>query len=286
MGRSSDKAILVALPMLAVLAAIYLLVISPKREEASALEAKVAELQAAVTQQEDLAAAAELAKETFPRNYARMVLLGEAVPADSEQASLLVELQAIADKAGVGLNGVELTEGGGGDVPPPPPAPAQTPAQTAEQSEQEVAAAESGTPPAAGAPPVAGTPVPATEASASVTPFGSTIGPAGLPLTKYKVSLGGTYFELADFLAGMDKLISLSNDQVKVNGRLITIDDFTLSSDGSGSGELTAELNVTAYLAPAGDATAVGATGVTAPPTTDPTAATPPPAPVATVPTP
>ena len=109
--RGVDKGVLLALPVIALLAAFWFLVLSPKREEASSLEADVAALQASVEEQEALALAAEASRETFPANYRRMVVLGKAVPEDSDTSSLLVQLSTLAAATGVDFSSLELVGG-------------------------------------------------------------------------------------------------------------------------------------------------------------------------------
>ena len=246
--------ILVALPILALVAAFWLLVLSPKREQASELEAEAESLQAQVTEQEQLAAAAETARKDFPRAYRRLVVLGKATPGDDDTSSLLVQLDRISADAGVDF--VSLTaEGGDGGDAAPAPAPPQTPATAAEGAEQQVENVEAGEP---------ATAAPATEANAALLPIGASIGPAGLPVMKYSLSFEGDFFALADFLKGIDNLVTTSSDgHVGIDGRLITVDNFELAPVGEPgpSPVLGATFTITTFLTPAEE----GATGGASP---------------------
>ncbi|MGH2951055.1 MAG: hypothetical protein ACRDKX_03320, partial [Solirubrobacterales bacterium] len=124
---------------------------------------------------------------------------------------------------------------------------------------------------------------PATEAAAAVLPIGSTVGPAGLPVMPYDLDFRGSFFDIADFMAGLDGLVRLKGDGVGVDGRLLTVDGFTLSGDQrTGFPFLEADLHVTTYVAPADQGLTAGATPQA--PATATTPATPTPASTTTTP--
>ena len=64
---------------------------------------------------------------------------------------------------------------------------------------------EEGAPPAEGAP--AATTVPATESAAAVLPLGAAVGLAGLPTMPYDLIFTGDFFDIADFMAGLDRMV-------------------------------------------------------------------------------
>ncbi len=281
--RGVDKGVLLVLPVVALLAAFWFLILSPKREEASSLEEDVAALQASVEEQEALALAAEASRETFPANYRRMVVLGKAVPEDSDTSSLLVQLSTLAAATGVDFSSLELVGGESAAAPAPPPAPA-TPATTAEQSEQQVASAEAGAAPAA---PVAPT---ATESSVATLPIGATVGPAGLPVMPYELGFSGDFFAISEFIGKMNRQVGLDKDgSPSVFGRLLTIDGFSLNvpQDDLLAGTfgtlpaLEADFVVTTFVTPPGEGVTAGASPsgpAPVPASTEPTAAPAPPA--------
>ena len=92
------------------LAVFWFVLLAPKREEAAALGDKIAELKESVATAEDQAAFAEAAEADYDENYHRLVVLGQAVPDDSDSPSLLVELQKLADDAKVSFDGLALSE--------------------------------------------------------------------------------------------------------------------------------------------------------------------------------
>jgi hypothetical protein len=267
-----QRTILFILPLFVAAIGFWLLAIAPKREEASKLEAEATELRAQVDDQEAAAHAAEAARADFPSAYRRLVVLGKATPTDDDTSSLIVQLSRISRDSGVEFSSLQ-TSGGGESAPAaPPPAPTQTPADTAAQDEQRVADAE------AAADPAAAPPAP-TEAQASLLPIGAEIGPAGLPVMKYTLEVSGDFFDLADFLAGVDDMVSTRADgSLGVRGRLITVDGFDLSGSSAettgataepitaptadpASPTLSATLTLTTFLTPADE----GATGGASP---------------------
>jgi Tfp pilus assembly protein PilO len=255
--KGTDRIVLLVLPVIALLAAFWFLILSPKREEAASLEDDVAALQASVEEQEQVAAAAEAARETFPANYRRMVVLGKAVPEDSDTSSLLVELSTLATATQVEFTSLELVEGAAAPAPPPATEPT-TPAGAAEQSEQAVASAE------AGAAPVVPT---ATESSVANLPIGATVGPAALPVMPYSLRFGGDFFAIANFISKMDRLVGLhKDDSPKVYGRLLTVDGFVIKVPDEFAATalatipvLDAEFAVTTFITPPGEGLTAGA---------------------------
>ena len=273
----SDRSILVGLGLVALLAAFWFVILAPKREQASELESEVTSLEASVADYDALAVAAEEAEANFDRNYTSLVVLGKAVPSDSDTSSLFVQLNELAEDAEVKLGSIELAQEA--TAPPPPPPVAETAGEEAPEPE----AADTATVPTA----AATTP---TEAVASTLPLGATVGPAGLPVMPYSLSLDGSFFGLADFLKGVDDLVGFADGKPAVNGRLLTIDGFTITSgatdtdepgaaDASSAGDLVAELSVTSYVSPADQGATAGATPAgPAPPASTPVSTTPPPA--------
>ena len=67
----------------------------------------------------------------------------------------------------------------------------------------------------------------------------------------YTLTFNGDFFQIADFIKGLDSLVKTENAKVAVDGRLITIDGFSLASDpDAGFPALEATFSVTTYLTP------------------------------------
>jgi Tfp pilus assembly protein PilO len=280
--KSSDRTILLVVLGLVALGALWFGVISPKRSELAKLDEDVASAQATVSSSEQLAAAAAEAKDSYRSDYRRLIVLGKAVPGDDDAASLIDQVDVLAGQAGVEFSGLRLVADGSGDaaaaaaVETSPPEESEAPAEGEEGAEGEAPVA----PPAA-----------PTEAAAADLPLGAAVGPAGLPVMPYDLTFEGNFFEIADFMAGLDGLVRAERDGLGVDGRLITVDSFNLAPHPDvGFPTLTATLHVTTFVAPA-DQGATGGAEPAAPapaatpaaaPTTAPTAPTA----AATAPTP
>ncbi len=238
MKLSSSNRMVVAMVAVAALgAAFWMLVLSPKRDELKKLDAKVGKLETSLAQHEAEVAEAEEARDEFPTNYRELVVLGKAVPGDDDIASLLVQLNRISRTADVKFNTLTLESEGGGEAPTPEaPAPEETGATPASE-------------------------VTPTEATASTLPLGASIGPAGLAVMPYVLDFSGDFFELADFIKGLDSLVKTRSEEVAVDGRLMTIDGFSLAADDNrGFPHLKATFSITTYLTPPSQGVTAGAT--------------------------
>lgn len=222
-AKKKTNVLLVAMLLVAVVAgAFWILVLSPKRDEAKKLDSQVERLESSLAQHESEVSAAEEARAEFPIAYRRLVVLGKAVPSDDETPSLLVQVNRISDHAKVRFQTLELQASGSGES-------------------------------AAGAPLATsgGEPVSATEAAASLTPLGAAVGPAGLAVMPYSLTFTGSFFKIADFIKGLDSLVKTTNEKVGVDGRLITINGFSLGEDSEAKfPALQANFSVTTYLTP------------------------------------
>jgi Tfp pilus assembly protein PilO len=232
--KSSSALILAILGVALLAVAFWMLLLSPKRDEAAKLGAEVTALESSLAQHRQEADSAEEARAEFPRNYQQLVVLGKAVPGDDDTASLLVQVNRIADRAGVRFTNLQLAAPAGGEETAAPATPAVGSSVT---------------------------PVSATEVAASLLPLGATVGPAGLAVMPYTLTFDGDFFEIADFIKGIDSLVKSTNGRVAVNGRLITFDGFSLSaSTSAGFPALEATFSVTTYLTPPSQGVTAGAT--------------------------
>lgn len=289
--KSSDRTILLVLPVVVLVAGFYLLVISPKRSEISDLNDEVAAVQSDLDAAEAQIAAGEAARANFSENYTQIVKLGKAAPADGGQANLIYEFAELGKENKVEFRSFAVSGEGGQATPAdavapaaPGPAPPGTPegggvpdpATPAPEGGSPAPAPEGGSPapaPEGGAP---GAPAPpiaqavevstanadATEAVAASLPLGATVGPAGLPLMPYQFSFQGDFFKIADFFADIDGLVTTKKDGMPVvDGRLVTIDSFVLTADpDTGFPDLQADFDVTTYIVPPEQGLSAGVT--------------------------
>ncbi|HUR86602.1 MAG TPA: hypothetical protein VMY78_14765 [Solirubrobacteraceae bacterium] len=84
-----------------------------------------------------------------------------------------------------------------------------------------------------------------------VTP-GATAGPDGLAALPFTFEFTGNYFDLRDILATVRRSVRVRSGDVKVSGRLLTIDGVTFTREDPSSSTTKAVLNATAYIAPDG----------------------------------
>jgi Tfp pilus assembly protein PilO len=233
---SSTRPIIAIIAVAAVAIAFWQLALSPKRNEADHLGAQIETLQTSIDAAQSELAQATAARHEFPTAYHQLIELGQAVPSTDETPSLLVELGQLASESGVVFDSIQL-EGEGEGV-----------AETA-------ALPETGSPEA----------VPASEVEAALLPLGASIGSAGLAVMPYTVKFEGNFFEIGSFIGRVDSLVKSKTAGVAVDGRLVTINGFTMTpqvGDQEGEGEshqLEATFSVTTYLTPPGQGVTAGA---------------------------
>ena len=275
--KASDRAILIGVAVVALAVGFYVMVLGPKRDEASKLNDQIDQLHASISQSQQVATFAEQARKNFPRYYGRLVVLGKAVPEDADTASMLVQLSSVADRSKVDFRAIKLnadasgTGTSSGDAAAAPPATAPTgtasspssAATTASSASSSSSSGSTTTPSTSTAGTSSGatatssdsasTLVPATESNAASLPIGAVVGPAGLPTMPYDVSLTGSFFDVANFIGGIDGLVSPhGSSQIAANGRLLTVDGFALNINAPGaSPKLNADFALTSYVAPA-----------------------------------
>jgi hypothetical protein len=232
--KSSDRTILLGIALLGLLAAFWFLILSPKRQEASDLQTQVTELETEVTAAEQIAATGRAAKKDFPQNYETLISLGKAAPVDADTPSLLTQLQTLSTESKVDFRSITLS--GATAEAAPPPAPVTSDGSTTTE------------------------PAAATEATAALLPIGATVGSAGLPVMPYEMQFEGGFFNIADFFGRIDGMVESDGERTTVDGRLLTIDGFTLVPSTTGFPHLSANVTTTSYLTPADQGVTAGAT--------------------------
>jgi Tfp pilus assembly protein PilO len=113
-----DRIVAIAVGVLAVLAATWIMVVSPERKKASELDAQVSAAQTQLSSAEGQLANARAAQAQYASAYASIVSLGKAVPASQEVPSLIYQLaQASNNKKVEFASIVSGTAGGSGSSP-------------------------------------------------------------------------------------------------------------------------------------------------------------------------
>jgi hypothetical protein len=109
-----DRLVLTVLGTLAVLAAVYLLLVSPERKEASSLNAKVAAASAQLASAEGAVSSARADQARYSSAYASIVSLGKAVPASEELPSLMYQLAQASNEKHVEFSSITTGASGSG----------------------------------------------------------------------------------------------------------------------------------------------------------------------------
>jgi Tfp pilus assembly protein PilO len=87
------------------------LALAPKRAEARDLAKQVADMDAQVAQSRSLVATYQGAQARYKTNFATVVRLGKAVPADDDTRTLLVQLDATAKRSGATFDTIDVAAG-------------------------------------------------------------------------------------------------------------------------------------------------------------------------------
>ena len=222
-----DTYILTGVALFAIVAAYWLLALSPKRQEAAKLDKDIAEAHQQLDQakQEKVQFAKDQLK--FPHMYASLGRLGKAVPPDEDVPSLLVQLNHAAAQANVDFKTVELK------------------LDLAEKLAAATATAAT-TPPAGG-----------DAASTGATPAADATGAAPAAVTfqplPFLYKFTGSFNELEELIHNVTNLVAERNRGLAVSGRLITIQGFAMKR-----GKIS--ILASTYMLPADQALLAGAT--------------------------
>jgi hypothetical protein len=190
----------------ALLAALWLLAISPKRSESARVKTNVAAQEQRLSAARTQLASYESARKQYPGLVAELRGLDKAVPARGEIPALLRQLQKRARASRSTLRLVSLESSGG----------------TAANS----------------------------SSSASTLTPGATPGAGGLAKLPFTFEYSGRYFDLVHILAAARKTVGVKSGDLKINGRLVTIEGLSFQRD-TGESLITANVSGTAYIAAA-----------------------------------
>jgi hypothetical protein len=243
-----DRIVLLVVLGAAILAGFWFMVLAPKREEATKLDAKVAAAQQRLQQAQSVLSQAQSAKRAYESDYATVARLGKAVPKDDNMPSLLYQLQYAARGARVDFRSVQVS----GAAPSAPAAPATQASNAAAKSGSDGSSGASGSSPSSTT-----TPAPATQAVAASLPPGATVGSAGFPTMPFQFTFRGSFFDMEHLLDSVQRFVSVDGKDVRVSGRLLTIDGIALQPQTFP--EVKASITATAYLLPADDDATGGA---------------------------
>lgn len=108
-----DRLALIGISTIALLAVVWLLLVSPERKQASELGSQVAQANAQLASAETEAANARGAQARYSAAYASIVNLGKAVPPSEEVPSLIYQLAQASNQKHVEFNSITAGAGAG-----------------------------------------------------------------------------------------------------------------------------------------------------------------------------
>lgn len=222
-----DRMVIIVVLTLGAIVAGWLMVVSPKRSQASALGGQIASVQSQLDSARSEVAAGESARTAFAGQYAQLARLGEAVPPSDDVPSLIYQVQNAAQAARVSLRSLELTPGS---------------SSTSSTSSTTTSSPSSST------------------SSSSTLPPGAAVGAAGLPTDQFTFTLTGNFFSLANFFDRIQKFVVGSGSRLLISGRLMTINAISLAPGATGFPQITANVSATTYIDPATQGPTDGAT--------------------------
>jgi hypothetical protein len=220
-----DRTVLVVVLILAALAASWMLIIQPKRKQATSLATQVASTQSQLNTVRSQLSQGESARLQFANDYTEMVRLGEAVPPDDDVPSLIYQLQSAAGASRVDFRNLQVSASG---------STAPTPSSSSS----------------------------AHSAAPANLPPGVSVGAAGFPVEQFTFSFQGSFFHLSDFFNRLQHFVSTTNHQISISGRLMTLNAINLTAAPQGFPQITANVSATAYMLPASQGLVAGASPV------------------------
>ncbi|MEA2331535.1 MAG: hypothetical protein QOH58_1673 [Thermoleophilaceae bacterium] len=261
-----DRKIATVLVPLILIAGYWFFVLGPKRDEATKLGARLSEAQGTRDAAQAELGNLEGSKNSYAKDYETVVRLGKAIPATLDMPSLLVQLEDASKGTGIRFSSVRAGErsqaatapagsavapGQGGDA-----AAGGDKASTGAGKATEQANDASKTSDSANT--AAGADASGATSGAAPAADGSTSAAPGLDSVPLEFAFSGSFFDLADFFHRMKRFVKVANKDIRVQGRLMTIDGLTFKSDKFPV--ITAEVRATVYLSPKSQGTTAGAT--------------------------
>ena len=240
-----DRLVVTVIAVLAVLAAAWMLVVSPERKQAAKLQAQVNAASSQLAGAESEAANARQAQARYAAAYASVVALGKAVPPGEEVPSLIYQLAQASNEKNVDFASIQTGSGSG---------------TGAGGGSSTGAGSGSGT--GAGSGPGTG----AGGRTAASGSAGGASGAAGLNQMPFTFVFNGTFpslYKLFQQLNGFT--VRTTSGQLKISGRLLTIQGVKLApaigvgSARTANGQLSGTITATAYVLPASQGLTGGA---------------------------
>jgi hypothetical protein len=196
--------------------------LAPKRAEADRLAVAHQAAEAEIAQSQATLAGYRKSRSGYYANYADVVRLGKAVPADDDVRSLILQLDTSASRSGVDFASLQLS-GGGGSAPTTTGGAAGTPAT-------------------------------------KLPPGAVQVGSAGFSQMPFQFVFQGDFSSLEDLFGRMERLVTVKGSKLDVSGRLLRVESIQLAPGPGGFPDLAAQITASSYLAPAQQGLTAGAT--------------------------
>jgi hypothetical protein len=218
-----NQLIVGAIALVALVAAYWMLALSPKREEAARLGDEIAKVEQDLSQAQSQLAQYRVARDSYKSNYSTVARLGKAVPEEDDVRSLMVQLETAAERTKVDFRTIQIGDGAAGT--------------------------------AGAAPPAEG-----TAGAGEPTPPGATVGEAGFLTMPFAFKFEGKFLDLSSFMTNLERFVSVRNDNIDVTGRLLVLESLTLEPGEDGFPNIDANIGATSYLLPSTEGLTGGAT--------------------------
>ena len=278
-----DRKMMLAIIPVVLLVAYWFLLLSPQRKEADTAGTELTQAQQHRDEVQGQARSLEAAKANFTHDYTTLVRLGKAIPTKVDMPSLIVQLDdaargtgihfnqiktgtrteapaAPAPAAGSGDKGSRPVEAGGQTAQSGPGKAVESANNASQTSDQANNAAQSSGVDAttSSSEKKGGLPVGGGAANGSAATQASTA--PGLDSVPLEFAFDGSFFDLADFFHRMKRFVRLTNSNMQVRGRLMTIDGLTFAPAETGFPHLAVTVKATVWLTPKEQGSTAGAT--------------------------
>ncbi len=225
MPNQSKNILVIVLLIVVAGVGFYKFALTPKRQELTQLQSDLTLAQGRLAETQAKVREYTEAKATFKQDYRSVRRLGKAVPNDDNVRTLVVELSDHAKKTKVDFQSIELSGGAGTSTPPPASASAD-----------------------------------ASSTTAAALPPGASVGAAGFPTMPFAFEFNGNFFRLSKFFSKLDDMVKIKGADHDVDGRLLSVDAFSLEPTDKGFPDLKASITATAFLLPGATGGALNAT--------------------------
>jgi Tfp pilus assembly protein PilO len=114
--KGRDRIVLIGIAVVAILAGVWITVVSPERKQASTLSAEVSAAETQLSTAEGQLANARHAQTQYASAYSSLVSLGKAVPTSQEVPALIDQLTQVSHEKNVDFSSIVPGDGSGGST--------------------------------------------------------------------------------------------------------------------------------------------------------------------------